>query len=372
MKLFIFAMSCVLLSAGTAAAQQKTQGETWRATTSIEMSGISIPPRTIEFCVPAENDAPFEAMLQQNNDSCRIENLTRNGNKISADLKCSGRDAMEGHVEMEMLGDTMRGTMTTKTTEGAMTIKYETVRLGKACEVQNAADLKRQAEAKMPKMPTMDLCQINYDGIRNSSLSEQAFVLFSSKTVDGQPCTKHAVFKNICSAAQTSEGFASLDTAAETGFNAQEDILSNTLNACGLGSGNAAKAALQAKLLPQAEKENRWDFLLRYGADEYYPRMVELAKKDCAGRGFTVATPGNGNLCRDYGMTLARNDRQGALATAGCREEIPERGVCIGYGNAGAGTQATSPAAGRNEEAKPKAEEPANKIRQGVRGLLGR
>ena len=67
-KFFIFAMLTVVAGC-TASAQQKTQGETWRttSTSTIKMEGLSIPPQpqqTTEVCLPAGPD-PLEAMVQQ-------------------------------------------------------------------------------------------------------------------------------------------------------------------------------------------------------------------------------------------------------------------------------------------------------------------
>jgi hypothetical protein len=368
MKFFVLVMLCVVLACGVAAAQQNVQGEKWRFRVSMEMEGFSLPPTTMEVCVPADQ-SPDEAMMQQqnNNNECQITNIQRSGNKTTADIKCGGRDKMEGRFEIEMLGDTMRGTMTSRTADGTMTMKYEATKLGQACEVQTFTASKTQAAPKMPEMPAFDTCQILYDSAKNSSLDDQA-MLFLSPQIDFMSggkqtdCTKHEGFKNFCSAVQTPEGFSVLDLADQNGTRLQsgQQILPAALKACSLGS----ETALQSKLLPQAEKENRWSYLLRYGGNEYYTRLVEIAKKECSGRGFTNANPQYMSFCGNYGRALASNDRPGALAAAGCREEIPGRNVCIGYGVTGAKTQT----AAEPEPAPAKAKSPAQKIR----GLLGR
>jgi hypothetical protein len=84
------------------------------------------------------------------------------------------------------------------------------------------------------------------------------------------------------------------------------------------------------------------------------------------------------SLCSDYGMALVSGNRRGALEAAGCREEIPERNVCAGYGTGAANTRTTGrtaepESAGSNGEsgaAKPK--NPIDSGRQKLRGLIGR
>ena len=270
----------------SSASAQNVKGETWRTTSSMEMQGISIPPVSIEVCVPVGDD-PLDAMMQQQDDSCLTANHKRSGNKISADLKCGGMAAMEGRLELETLGDTIRGTMTMKTPEGAMTTKIQSTKLGKACEPKIVASSKNPGVKTA--VPSIDVCQMSYDTLKNIGDQEdmrlffQANMFLSNSEELGQDCTKHPTFKNFCAEVQTLDGFLSLDlniSGQPLRLQSGQYPLPASLEACGLGSGNAATLKVQAKLLPQAEKESRWSFLLRYGADEYYPKMVELAKNN--------------------------------------------------------------------------------------------
>jgi len=396
LNFFIFAIMGVVMIGGTASALQNSQGEMWRMRVSLEMPGFSMPTQTIEVCVPADQN-PDEAMMMQQNNSgdCQITNLQRSGSKTSADIRCTGKDAMSGHFEIEMAGDTMRGTMTVNAEGITMTTKYESTKLGKACVPQTAASSAPAQQAKTPaakspdsKMFEMpDMCEMMLGQTKSDDLAGQANIFFGStlKTMSAAAdmdldCTKHASFRNYCSALQTSpEGFQTLERIDQEGglrdYQTGENtlVLPASVKACGLGS----EAELQSKLLPIAENEGRWSYLLRYGGDEYWSKLVETTKKECSGRAFTNATSQRYmNLCGSYGSAISRNDRRGALAAAGCREENRERNICVGFGGVIAKTKA-QPAGGgaapkssgqseENESAKPKS--PAQKIR----GILGR
>lgn len=393
LKFFILA-TLVAVSGGAAAAQQDSQGEMWRMRVSMEMPGFSMPAQTMEICIPNDQSPDEAMMMQQNNQgNCQIVNLQRSGNKTSADIKCTGKDAMNGHFEIEMASDTIRGVMTASAEGVTMTTKYETTKLGKACIPQTAAKSapKQQANTPAVKAPDPklfdipDICETYIERIKPDDLSGPANIYFGStmKTLSAAmgtdlDCTKHASFNNYCSALQTSpQGFQSLDRIDQDGGFLDNQtgestlVLPASIKACGLGS----EASLQSKLLPIAENESRWSYLLRYGGDEYWSKLVEIANNECSGRAFTNATSQKyQNLCSSYGSAISRNDRRGALAAAGCREENRERNVCVGFGGVRAkattsGRAAAPKSTGRmdeNESAKPKS--PAQK----ARGIIGR
>jgi len=143
LKLFIFAVmigaACCTLFA------QEDKGEKWSMKISVSMMGFSMPAQTSEVCLPA-NQSPDEAMMQQQNigGDCQISNLQRSGNKTSADIKCGGKDKMEGRFEIETAADTTRGTMTAKTSDGEMVMKYDMTRLKQECVPQAAPKAKQK------------------------------------------------------------------------------------------------------------------------------------------------------------------------------------------------------------------------------------
>jgi hypothetical protein len=349
------------LAGGLALAQQKTMGEKWRTKMSMESEGFSMPARTMEVCVP--QGKPEEALMQQDNGNCSMSNMKTVGNKTSADIKCTGKDAMSGHWEMEKLSaSSARGTMDAKTAEMSMKMKYEYTRLGEACEVKIVTP---PPVAQAPVVPQVDVCQALYDSSNEGDLPNLADALLRQQPqANGQlgNCTKHAVFKKFCATVQTPKGFSELefeeihareqaaqygrpktgDPATEAAFAEQMKVrqapLTESMKACGLGGDEAAVAKLQAKVLPIAVTENRWGFLLHYASDTWYPQLVTTAKAECSGRSFTnAANTKYLGLCRSYGAALVRDNRAGVLAAAGCTKERenPARGICIGATVAG-------------------------------------
>jgi hypothetical protein len=136
-KVVILAAIACAAAAAVALAQQKVAGEKWRMKMSMQAEGFTMPATTREMCLPVGNTQ--EAMLSQgqgqNNSSCSVTNFRQSGNRFSADMKCTGKDAMEGHMEFEQLSpDSARGSMTAKTADGSMKMEYEYTKLGQACE----------------------------------------------------------------------------------------------------------------------------------------------------------------------------------------------------------------------------------------------
>ena len=127
---------CVLVVAGVTAAE-KAQGVKWRAKVTMQSSGLTVPEQTLEVCLPA-TDPDQAAMQQGQQGTCTMTNVKRSGDQTSADLKCTGNRPSETHWEMEKKGDTMLGSMTTKTADRTMNIKYNYTKVGGACEIQQA------------------------------------------------------------------------------------------------------------------------------------------------------------------------------------------------------------------------------------------
>jgi hypothetical protein len=146
-QLFVLGAFAAAVAGGVALAQEKIAGEKWRTRTSMQTDGFSMPERTMEVCLP-KTDKPDEAMLnqQQAPGDCKVSNIKRSGNKTSADLKCTGPTAMEGHWEVETVGDTVRGTMAATMAGRKMTTKFENTKLGQACEVPPVPNAREMLE----------------------------------------------------------------------------------------------------------------------------------------------------------------------------------------------------------------------------------
>jgi hypothetical protein len=117
-------------------AQNRVQGVKWRAKVTMQSNSFSMPERMMDICLPA--DDPDQAALQQGQGqgNCKIGNIKRSGRKTSADMTCTGDRPSETHWEMENLGDTMHGTMVTKTASDTVTVEYDYTKVGGACEVR--------------------------------------------------------------------------------------------------------------------------------------------------------------------------------------------------------------------------------------------
>jgi hypothetical protein len=127
--------ACCAIGAG--AADKAPQGVKWRAKVSMQSGTTTLPERTVELCLPDTN--PDEELVkQQSQNNCTVSNLKRTGNKTAADIKCTGASPSETHWELEKNGDTMRGTMTSKTARTTMNMKYDYTKLGGACPIQTA------------------------------------------------------------------------------------------------------------------------------------------------------------------------------------------------------------------------------------------
>jgi hypothetical protein len=146
-KVFTLAVVAASLAAGVLAAE-KVQGVKWSAKVTMQAKSFSMPERTLEVCLPA-TDPDQAAMEQGQQGNCKMSNFKRSGNKTSADMKCTGDRPSETHWEMQRNGDTMRGTMVTKTADNTINMTYDYTKVGGACEVQQAP-----APGAMPKGAT--------------------------------------------------------------------------------------------------------------------------------------------------------------------------------------------------------------------------
>jgi hypothetical protein len=136
----ILAVVVAACAVGTAAvvAQNKVQGVKWRAKVTMQAKSFAMPERTMEVCLPPTDPEAAAAQQGQQQANCKMGAVKRVGNKTSADMKCTGDRPSETHWEMENRGDTMAGTMVTKTASDTITVKYDYTKLGAACEVPQA------------------------------------------------------------------------------------------------------------------------------------------------------------------------------------------------------------------------------------------
>ena len=123
-----------------AVADDKPAGEMWHQTMSMEMAGMTMPPRTLDVCVP-----PGRAQEQLSKprgpgmgDNCSVQDAKREGNKFTARFSCTGKQPMQGTVETIVDGDHIKGTITMALSGQQMTMKTDSQKTGIPCTPQAA------------------------------------------------------------------------------------------------------------------------------------------------------------------------------------------------------------------------------------------
>lgn len=357
------------------AQNKKVPGEKWKQSMSMEMSGMKIPTQNFEVCVPIGKADEALSRPPNNNENCALTNQQRSGNKFSADLHCTGKMAMDGHIESVMEGNRTTTKMQMTSQGMSMVMNMDATKLGTACEANDIEDLKAKAAAAAGTTPQgADLCNQFSDRFTKDPRDVQgAVALYADKS---GPCATHSTKKNYCSAVQTQAGFMSLSNQERVmGKSGDGSVatrpLTTSLQSCGLGSADA----LRTKLLASAEKKDDWDFLVAEGNDATFQMLTTTAKRECAGRSFTNA-PANrySKLCSRYGVSLVRGDRAAAMSAAGVVGEGPGGSASVQPGKAPAAADAGSaePAEADAQEAqKSKTREALDKSKKKLKSLFG-
>jgi Protein of unknown function (DUF3617) len=325
---------------------KKVPGEIWRNSMTMEMQGMTMPMPGggRENCVPKGN--PQAAMAAPPDKDCKVYDTQFSGNKFSGKFSCTGQQKMEGTMESVSDGDHVRGTMHARSADGnEFTMKFDNTRIGTACE---AIDNSGYKPPPPPQYAQVDVCKQYAEGV-----SYQQFVGKDA------PCAKSPYFKTYCEHVKTPAGFLGLDMEqrknARLNYSAYDKILdtsamkaplTKSLEACGIAKTPSAVAALQRSLLPVAEAEINWDYLLVYGdlgnggagggsggagggqggagggqsGGGGLGGLPGTAQQQCTGRAYTGHLTSNNpkynKVCVDYGYPLSRGDLEGARGLA--------------------------------------------------------
>jgi len=118
-----------------ALADDKPAGEMWQQTMSMEMAGMSMPPRTMQVCAPKGKARETLSKPQGPGmgDNCSMQDASQDATHYSAKFICTGKQAVQGTVESIFEGDHARTTMTMQMNGQTMTMKYDSQKLGTAC-----------------------------------------------------------------------------------------------------------------------------------------------------------------------------------------------------------------------------------------------
>jgi hypothetical protein len=146
----VFAFVAAALLPVASSAEDKVPGEKWRVAVSMEMSGMSMPANTMEVCAPVGKAA--EAVSRPVGASqCEVTDTKKVGNTTSAKITCTGKTPMEGDFEQTVEGNRMHGVTHIKAAGMAMTMKYESEKLGQACEATDYSKVKIPKPVSAPE-----------------------------------------------------------------------------------------------------------------------------------------------------------------------------------------------------------------------------
>ena len=121
----------VILACAGAASAQAMQPGLWELTSRMEMSGMAMPPMTIQQCI--RDASPESAVPQMPN--CTVTSRSASGNTVRWSVSCrQGGMAMTGNGEMTIQGATSDGVLQMTLDEGGqrqqMTQRYSGRRVG--------------------------------------------------------------------------------------------------------------------------------------------------------------------------------------------------------------------------------------------------
>lgn len=268
-----------ILLACTAAAvgAQTVPGERWQHKMTMKMGGMSMPMPGGEVCAPVGQAAQE---LAKPDKDCKLSNVKQSGNRFSADVKCTGKEPMEGTMEMTTGPDLMTGKMTIRSEDGEMTMVTESRKLG-ACQAVDTGALVAQAEAQAQKGRQLaaqaEAQRCSADALKLKSDPGNVGTASMMFMGPNAPCAGKPLPAEYCAAVQSRAGFASLSQMEA----AQAGAVSRSLEACKLGSGKAAVDALRAKLVASAEADGDGEYL----AANAPARARQIAKSECVLKG---------------------------------------------------------------------------------------
>ena len=134
-SLSIAAAAVLILGVSGAIAQSPIREGRWEITMQMQMPNMpmQMPAQNMDACVTKKDletpggDLPKPADKGSN---CTTSDRKVDGNKITWNMKCTGRDAMTGSGEIVVDGDTYTGAMKMNSEHGEMTMNYTGKRIG--------------------------------------------------------------------------------------------------------------------------------------------------------------------------------------------------------------------------------------------------
>jgi hypothetical protein len=268
------------------ASAQSVAGEKWKISTSMQMSGMSMPGRSSEVCKqPGDDSVPI-----QTEKNCQVYDIARNGNVQTFKMRCTGKDAMEGSAELTYLGpDHYKGKMQVNTQGETMTMAYEGQKLG-PCD---GGEMNLQAK-KMVAQGQQQLAE------QEKMMAEQCHkqaAEAASPQVMLTLCKDPEDHKVYCSAVKTYDKFqafaVSEQQAVANGAGNQQGMrpLTESAQLCGF-----SVDAERARLCSSAEANGKLDFIV----SQCPVQGQALAAQHCAGRSYTTMSTQYRSFCSSF------------------------------------------------------------------------
>ena len=267
------------------ASAQSVAGEKWKISTSMQMSGMSMPGRSSEVCKqPGDDSVPI-----QTEKNCQVYDIARNGNVQTFKMRCTGKDAMEGSAELTYLGpDRYKGKMQVNTQGETMTMAYEGQKLG-PCD---GGEMNLQAK----KMAAQGQQQI---AAADKMMAEQCHKMAAeaaSPAMFQTMCKDPADVQTFCTAAKTHDpfkNFAESERQSVANGATQQGMrpLTESAQLCGFSAD-----AERTRLCSTAEASGKLDFIV----SQCPVQGAALAGQHCAGRSYTSMNPQYRNFCSSF------------------------------------------------------------------------
>jgi uncharacterized protein DUF3617 len=288
MKQTVTALLLTCAVAPLAFAAGDTPGEKWKVTSSVQMSGMSMPSNSTEICKQAGDDS----VPVKTDKNCEVYDVARSGNTQSFKMRCTGKDAMEGAGQITYDGkDRYKGKMTVNAEGTTMTMSYEGQKLG-ACDGGETNLKAKEFQAQAEKM------QAEGKKMQAESCHKMAAEASSPAIMKSQ-CNNAEDRKTFCSnVVSTHDRFQRL-ADMEKNSHSSDKPLSESASYCGFSVDKE-----RARLCTSAVSEEKLGFV----SSQCPAEAEQLAKAQCAGRKYTAIADKYRGFCASYASNQPADD----------------------------------------------------------------
>ena len=286
----------LLTCAGTSLAQaQAVEGEKWKITSSMQMSGMSMPGQTQEFCKqPGADAAPIKT-----DDNCKIYDMKRTGNVQSFKMRCTGEQAMEGSAQFTYMGaDRYQGKMEMNTQGQTMVLNYEGQKIGQ-CDGRETNLMAKKMIADAEREQKKAEAALSENCHKQAAAAEGPYFLTMCK----DPADKRA----YCEAVRRPENFKRLADQERRNARFSQDTSPNArpLSESGRLCGFAVEQEREG-LCRVAEQKNDLNFI----ATECPTQAAGIAAAQCAGRRYTAIAERYRSFCSEFASNQSQDEQQ--------------------------------------------------------------